>query len=361
LGLRSIAFFYGIILNRRFGKEGKRLKVLITGANGFLGSHIVRELLESGYEVRAFILENTSEDSLRGMKYEAFKGNLLKSDDISAALDGCDYVIHTAAVTDVWPTKNALSWKINFEAVKNLVAEIEKKPIKRLIHVGTANSFGFGSFDRPGTEANGYTCDKYGLDYMDSKKAAQDFLLAKTAQKHPLPVVIINPTFMIGENDTKPGPGEMIISVMEGKVPGYAVGGRCFAAVKDVARACVSALEKGKIGECYITGGTNLCYKDFFSMIGKIADVRPPRWKISTFAAISFASLIEFFSWIFKKKPKLTRTMARISGDGHYYSSEKAIQELDYSISDLNKALTEAIAWYKNHGYVNGGGKHERS
>lgn len=327
------------------------MRVLVTGANGFLGSHIVRTLLESGFDVRAFILENSSEEPLKGLNYEVFKGNLLHPADIENALESIDYVIHTAAITDVWPSKNALSWKINFDAVKNLTAAIKKHPVKKVIHIGTANSFGFGTLTQPGTEEKDYNCGKYGLDYMNSKKAAQDFLLVE-AQENGLPVVILNPTFMIGENDSKPGPGEMIISVITGKVPGYAAGGRCFSAVKDVAKAAVVALEKGRVGECYITGGTNLCYQDFFGLIGKIANVKPPKMKVSTFFAIIFAAILEFFASFGKKKPKLTIAMAKISGDGHYYSSEKAIRELGYTQTSLETALTEAIAWYKDHGYL---------
>jgi dihydroflavonol-4-reductase len=327
------------------------MKVLVTGANGFLGCHVVRALLQAEYEVRAFILENTSEESLKGLTYEVFKGNLLHPADIEKALESCDYVIHTAAITDVWPTKNALSWKINYEAVQNLIESIKKHPIKKLIHIGTANSFGFGTMAQPGTEAHDYNCGKYGLDYMNSKKAAQDRLLTE-AQNNGLPVVILNPTFMIGDNDSKPGPGEMIISVMRGKVPGYAAGGRCFSAVKDVANATVNAIQKGRVGECYITGGTNLCYKDFFALIGKVANVKPPKLKVSTFFAVIFAGIIEFFASLRKKKPKLSIAMAKISGDGHYYSSEKAIRELDYRQTSVELALTEAIEWYKIHGYI---------
>ena len=328
------------------------MKVLVTGANGFLGSHVVRTLLKEGYEVKAFILDKTPEDSLIGLACEVFKGDLLNSDDIEKALDSCDYVIHTAAITDVWPTKNELSWKINFEVVKNLVNAIKLKSIKKLIHVGTANSFGFGSITQPGTEESKFNCGKYGLDYMNSKKAAQNFLLTEAVQKNGLPIVIINPTFMIGENDAKPGTGEMIISVITGKVPVYAGGGRCFASVKDVARGCVNALEKGQIGECYITGGTNLCYKDFFALIGKIANVNPPKLKIPPFLAMVFAAISEFLANIRKKKPAFTIAMAKISRDGHYYSSEKAIRELDFPQTSLEIALSEAIEWYKTHGYI---------
>jgi dihydroflavonol-4-reductase len=327
------------------------MKVLVTGANGFLGSHVVRALLKTGYEVKAFILKGTSLDNLNGLSFEKYEGDLLNPSDIDNALDTCDYVIHTAAVTDVWPTKNELSWKINLELVKLLAEAIKKNGIKRLVHVGTANSFGFGTKQEPGNENTPFNSGKYGLDYINSKKVAQDFLLDE-AKNNGLPIVIVNPTFMIGENDAKPGSGEMIISIINRKVPGYSAGGRCFAAVKDVAAACVSALEKGEVGQCYILGGTNLNYKEFFNLVANIAGVKAPKLKIPKFVAIVFASLIELMAKIRKKKPMLTKAMARISGDGHYYSSQKAIEKLGYVQTELKTALSEAIAWYRQHGYL---------
>lgn len=327
------------------------MKVLVTGANGFLGSHVVRALLKAEYEVKAFILKGTSIDNLNGLSFEKYEGDLLNPSDIDNALDTCDYVIHTAAITDVWPTKNELSWKINLELVKLLAEAIKKNGIKRLVHVGTANSFGFGTKQEPGNENTPFNSGKYGLDYINSKKVAQDFLLDE-AKNNGLPIVIVNPTFMIGENDAKPGSGEMIISIINRKVPGYSAGGRCFAAVKDVAAACVSALEKGEVGQCYILGGTNLNYKEFFNLVANIAGVKAPKLKIPKFVAIVFASLIELMAKIRKKKPMLTRAMARISGDGHYYSSQKAIEKLGYVQTELKTALSEAIAWYRQHGYL---------
>jgi dihydroflavonol-4-reductase len=329
------------------------MKVLVTGSNGFLGSHVVKFLLEAGYTVRAFILKGTSQANLEGLTYETFEGDLLNPSNLEAALETCDYVIHTAAVTDVWPTKNPLSWRINYELVKQLSAAVRKKSIKKLIHVGTANSFGFGSKTQPGNENTAFNSGKYGLDYINSKKAAQNFLLAEAKAASPLPVVIINPTFMIGENDSKPGPGEMIISVIKGKVPGYAAGGRCFAAVKDVARACVAALDKGQIGQCYITGGTNLNYREFFTLVSKMTNVKPPKRKIPTSIAVIFAAMIQFIAKLRKRKPLLTVSMAKISGDGHYYSSLKAINELGYTQTSIEICLKEAIDWYQSHGYIN--------
>jgi len=330
------------------------MKVLVTGANGFLGSHVVRILLEQGFDVKAFILNGTTEENLEGLNYESFYGDLLKSEDIFHALETCDYVIHTAGITDVWPTKNQLSWKINFEVVKHLANAVSQQSIKRFVHVGTASSFGYGTLEAPGTEESECKCSEYGLDYIDSKKAAQDFLLEE-ALNNQLPVIIVNPTFMIGEHDSRIGTGEMILSVINGEVPGYAAGGRCFAAVKDVAHACVNALTKGNIGEYYIAGGTNLCYKDFFELVAQIGGVKSPRLKIPGWLEIGVAAILELIAKIRKRKPKLTVTMAKISKDGHYFSSQKAIRELDLPQTELKKALQEAISWYGKHGYIKRG------
>lgn len=327
------------------------MKVLVTGANGFLGSHIVRVLLEKEYEVKAFIMKGTTENTLQGLTYEVFYGNLLNSEDISSAIQNCDYIIHTAAITDMWPSKNEFSWKLNFEVVKEIAKAVKMNQIQKFIHVGTANSFGYGSKEYPGNEKSEFNSGVYGLDYIDSKKAAQDFLLQKHSE-NKLPVVIINPTFMIGEYDAKPGPGEMILPVITGKVPGFAAGGRCFAYVKDVAYGCVNAITKGKIGECYITGGQNMNYKEFFGLISDIAAVKKLKMKIPTFVAVFFAALVEIFAKIGKKKPMLTRTMAKIAGDGHYYSSSKAIRELELPQTDIKIALERAIEWYKLNGYI---------
>ncbi|MBN2539969.1 MAG: NAD-dependent epimerase/dehydratase family protein [Bacilli bacterium] len=327
------------------------MKVLVTGANGFLGSHVVRALLEAKYEVKAFILNGTSENNLKGLSYESYHGNLLQYEDIENALDSCDCLIHTAAITDVSPARNHISWTINYDLVKLLTKAVKKKSIQKYIHVGTANSFGFGTLEQPGTEESEFNCGKYKLDYIDSKKAAQDYLLDEV-KNNKLPVVILNPTFMIGELDSKPGSGEMIISVIQKKVPGYSAGGRCFAAVKDVAKACVSALKNGRTGECYITGGVNLCYKDFFHLVAKTANVTPPKLRVSKFLAITMAGILKCVSWITRKPPKLNLAMAKISSDGHYYSSQKAMDELEYKLTDLSQALQEAIRWYQANGYL---------
>jgi dihydroflavonol-4-reductase len=333
-------------------EQKKRSKVLVTGGNGFLGNHIVRQLLMAKYEVKAFVLKGTPTFSLDSLDVETFIGDLMNLTDIQMAMNGCDYLIHTAAVTDVWPAKNRQSWLINFELVQLIIQALKTSSIKKMIHVGTANSFGFGSFEKPGDEQTPFNKGIALFDYILSKKTAQDFLLQQAQDKPPVPVVILNPTFMIGSGDSKPGSGAMIVSLMKGKVPGYTNGGRSFASVKDVASAAVVAIKKGRIGECYIVGGVNLSYRKFFDVVSHVSGIKPLKRFIPTWLAISIAGVLEIVAKLKRRKPVLTINMAKVSGQYHFYDSSKASRELDYQITPIEESIQEAVAWFREHGYV---------
>lgn len=333
-------------------KHALKPTVLVTGANGFLGSHVVRQLLLAQYRVKAFVLKGTPIQTLTGLDVEIFYGDLLNRDDLKLAIADCKYVIHTAANTDVWPSKNPISWKINYELVTLLSDVIASASILKFIHIGTANSFGYGSLKHPGNETTPFNPNVALFDYISSKKAAQDYLLKRATGSNPLPVVILNPTFMIGEADTKPGSGAMIVSILNGKVPGYTQGGRSFAPVKDVAKAAVLALTKGQVGSCYIVGGHNLTYRSFFNLVTQMAAKPSINRYIPTFLAVTIAFFIETLAVLRKQKPGLSVKMAKLSGQGHYYDSSKAIQELGYQITSLDVAVKEAIAYFKFNGYL---------
>lgn len=328
------------------------MKVLLTGADGFLGSHILRCLLNQNFTVKAFLQKNRSHFTIQRLDFEPFFGDILNITDIETAIKDCDIVIHTVAITDVWPNRNNACWEVNYKAVKILSEAVRKYKIKKFIHIGTANSFGYGSKELPGTESSAYNFEKYGLDYMDSKKAAQDYLL-KEHRDSGLPVVIINPTFMIGEYDSKPGSGEMVLAIMNQRVPGYANGGRCVVYVGDVAVAAVNAISKGESGECYIAGGENLCYKEFFNMIAEYSEVKAPKIKLPFPLMIMMGYVFQIVGRIINKDPLLSVNLIRISQDGHYYSSLKAIEQLDMPQTDIKTAIKLMVDWFYENNYCN--------
>ena len=174
-----------------------------------LGSNLVRELLSRGYQIKAFLQPGRPVDTLEGFDIEKVYGNLLYPEEIRTAMQGCDAVIHTAANTSIWPNRSEAVRRVNVNGTRYLIDAALEIGVERFIYVGTANSFGFGSKDQPGDETKPYQSAKYNLDYMDSKYQAQLSLLEAVKQRN-LPGLVINPTFMFGPYDSKPGAGEMI-------------------------------------------------------------------------------------------------------------------------------------------------------
>jgi dihydroflavonol-4-reductase len=327
------------------------MKIFVTGADGLLGNNLVRILLDKGYEVKVFIQSGKDVGYLKGLNIEVSYGDLLHYDELSNAMRGADVVINAAAVTDTWPNQGKLYWKVNVDGVRNVIKAVKDLEIKRLIHVGTANSFGPGDAANPGTELNEFTGEKYKLDYITSKYKAQELIL-KEVEENNLPALIVNPTFMIGAYDVKPSSGRMIISVIEGKVPGYSPGGRNFVYVKDVANAIANAVVKGNIGSCYLAAGVNHTYKDMFAKIAGIFNVKAPTLAIPGFAVLVYGRILSIIGNITKKEQVISYPLALISNEFHYYSNQKAVDELDMPQTDITFAINEAVDWFKQEKYL---------
>ena len=219
---------------------------------------------------------------------------------------------------------------MNIEGTENVIQAIKDNNVKRLVYVGTANSFGNGSsLEDLGDETNEYTAHKYGLDYMDSKKKAQDLLL-DAVKKDGLPAIIVNPTFMIGPYDSKPSSGTMVLAIYNGKVPGYTRGGKNYIAVKDAAVAIANGITMGRIGECYILGNENLSYKDAFEKIAQSIGGKAPKLGMANSIMRAYGSINSFLAKMFRYKPAVTKELAAISCDNFYYSADKARKNFNY-------------------------------
>ncbi|MFK7808222.1 MAG: NAD-dependent epimerase/dehydratase family protein [Saprospiraceae bacterium] len=326
------------------------MKILVTGADGMLGSNLVRELLERGHSVCAFLLPDSNAPTLQGLDIEFTYGNILDVNQLTIAASGCDAIIHTAANTNIWPNRSDIVRKVNVEGTRNVISAALAAHIKKMVYVGTANSFGFGSKQTPGNEKQPYRSAKYGLDYMDSKYDAQQLVLNAVKDKN-LPAVIVNPTFMWGPYDSKPGAGAMILAIYQGKIPVSAPGGRNYIYVKDVVVAIANALEKGTVGDCYIAGNENLNYKEAFDKIAKVVGVKPPGMKIPGFLTKAYGWAGTSISGLTGKPPTVSYAMAQISCDEHYFSAEKAVKELGMPQTNIEVAIQECFAWLKENGY----------
>jgi len=326
--------------------------VMVTGADGLLGSNLVRELLSRNYNVRVLLLPNSPSTTLDGLDIERYTGNILQPDDIRQAMDGCDYLVHAAANTNIWPNRSEIVRKVNLQGTMHIAEAALATGIKRMVYIGTANSFGFGPKHDPGNETRPYESGKYGLDYQDSKYQAQQYLLEQVAE-HKLPAIIINPTFMLGPYDSKPSAGAMILAIYQRKVPAFAPGGKNYIYVKDVATAIANALDgKGRIGECYIAGHQNLNFKEAFSKIAEITGVKPPAFSLPGGILKLYGRIGSLMGDITGKAPTVSYPMTQISCDEHYFSAEKAVNELDMPQTGMETAVQEAFTWFKENGYA---------
>lgn len=326
------------------------MKILVTGADGLLGSNAVRILLDRGHELRIFAQPFRQQKTLEGLRLERVEGDLLNKEEVIKAARGCEAIIHIAANTSVWPSRSEIVNKVNIDGTRNIIESAKANQVKRLVYVGTANSFGYGTKEHPGVETNPYVADKYGLDYMDSKYKAQ--VLVLNAVKEGLPAIVVNPTFMFGPYDSMPSSGAMILAVYNKMVPGYSPGGKNYICVKDSATGLVNALTMGRIGECYILGHENLSFREAFKKIGDTIGVPVPDRKMPAFAVKGFGLINSGLAKLMKKNPGVSYELAAIACDGHYYSSAKAVKELALPQTPIEVGIKEAFEWLKENGYL---------
>ncbi|MEN9699547.1 MAG: hypothetical protein RLZZ301_745 [Bacteroidota bacterium] len=316
-----------------------------------LGASITREAISQGFAVKAQILPNTSTAVLDGLSIDIVEGNILDTVFLNAEIANCDYVINVAALTTIWPRRLPIIHEVNVQGVKNVVEACKTQQVKRLIQIGTANSFDHGPKSNPGTENSPYKADQFGMDYMDSKYEAQCFLLNEFRQ-HQFPVIILNPTYMIGPFDSGPTSGRMLMELYNDALPGYAGGGKNFVYSKDVATAAINALTMGREGQCYIVGNENLHFEEMFRKAAKVFN-KPFKLKRFPGFAINLVGAIQsLIARLRKKAPQLSYTMAKMASIHQFYSPEKARQEIGLPSTPIEIAIEDCVNWYKENNYL---------
>ena len=326
-------------------------RVFITGGTGLLGSNIIRELLARNYEVTALVEPQVDPITIKNLPVELIPGDILNPESYESALQSCDFLIHAAASTSIWPTRSTKVREINITGTQNMMNSALRFGLKKMVHVGTANTFGFGDAKAPGHEGKAFNSAHYGLDYIDSKHFVHHWILEQVKQ-HNLQAVIVNPTFMIGPYDSKPSSGEMIVSFYKGRIPGVTPGGRNFIYAIDAAKGVVNALEKGTIGESYILGNRNLNYKDFFAILGSALDKKPPKLSVPKWLMLGVAHLNVAFAKLVRKNPRTFPTMVRIAYDEQFFSAAKAVREIDLPQTDIEVAVLDCFNWLKDNHYL---------
>lgn len=325
-------------------------KVLITGGNGFLGANIARELFGRGYEIKLMMRSSADGRMVADIPCEIYHGDISDANEVSNAVLGCDYVIHTASVTAQWGVDFKAYEAVNVMGTVHVVNACLLHNIKKLIHISTANTIGHGDRDKPANELNSFRLNHISSGYISSKYIAQQYVLEQVANKN-LPASIINPTFMIGPYDTKPSSGKLILHGMNKKVVFYPPGGKNFVPISDVCTGIVNALESAKVGDCYLLAGENLSYKDFFKLLNKVSGQDPIMICIPPFVLKMFGIMGTLLGGLSKTKVKLNYSSAYMLCLYNYYSGKKSERELMVKYTSTEKAVKSALTWFRDNNY----------
>ncbi|RIV25011.1 NAD-dependent epimerase/dehydratase family protein [Fibrisoma montanum] len=325
--------------------------VLLTGANGFLGGHLCRTLLQRGYAVRAYVRPGGNQRMLSGLPLDIWEGDLRDTDNVRGATYGCDYVIHAGAVAQVNPARSRTVVDVNVGGTAAVLTAATEAQVERLVFVGTANVFGFGSKEQPGDEACPYNGARYGLDYMDSKLVATR-MVTQAAVEHRVPAVLVHPTFMLGPIDHKITSNALLLALYQGQLAGIPTGGKNYIHVDDAATATVNALTEGRLGESYILGNENLSYREAFALMADVMHVRPPRWLVPRPVTRLIGQVSDWKYQLTGRLAQLNSAMAAVANDGHYFTADKAIQELHLPQTPVRVAIQDAFDWFQQHGII---------
>jgi len=329
------------------------MKALVTGATGFIGSSIVRELLKDGAEVTAMVREKSDTRNIDGLDIKKVYGDIRDAASMASALKGCDVFYQTAALYVRWAPEK-LYYDINVEGTKTALNAALRQGVPRVVYTSSIAAVGYSGTEKPADERTEFNWLKTGTHYIRSKYLGEQAAL--DICKQGLPVVIVNPAWVIGVRDIKSTPsGELMLNVLNRMYPGYRDGGTNFVDVEDVARGHILAAKKGKIGERYILGNTNMSYKDFFKLVGEIAGVAVPEKKIPSQAVIALGYMYQLISGITRKPPLIDSKSARLSCAYLYYDCSKAVKELGMPQTQIRTTVEKAVNWFKENGYVKSG------
>jgi dihydroflavonol-4-reductase len=322
------------------------MKTLVTGANGLLGANVVRELESRGKEVRALVRPGAMLTALRGTGAELVEGNFLNSDSLLNALKGCDHVVHAAANTSQWPVNYGFYEPVNVTGTLAVMKACRESGIRRIVYVSTANTFGPGTKKEPGTELSEFSGFRIGSGYVTSKYVAQQKVLQEV-EKHGTPVVIVNPTFMIGPHDAKPSSGKILLMGLNKSVQMYPGGGKNFIHVRDAAAGVCNAMERGRTGECYLLANENLTYAEFFTLLNSVARQRPLRVRLPSGLLRSIGLLGTLSEKMTGIPAPLNNINARLLLLDNFYSGKKAVKELALPQTPVEQAIEDAVRWFR--------------
>jgi dihydroflavonol-4-reductase len=328
------------------------MKVFVTGATGFVGSHVARVLLQQGAELRLLVRASSRTENLEGLRAERVIGDLCHADALRKGMSGCELVFHVAADYRLWARDPGEIYRGNIEGTRTVLDAARTERIRRIIHTSSVATIGFRSNGRSADEGSPVSISDMIGAYKRSKFMSEQ--IALEAAGDGMDVVIVNPTTPVGEQDIKPTPtGRVIVDFLNRKFPAYVDTGLNLVDVRECARGHVLAAEKGCRGERYILGGENLTLKQILDRLAVISGLPSPRVKLPYVVALTTGAVDTLvIGVLLRREPRVTLDSVRIGRKKMFASSAKAERELGWKIVAVDDALGRAVEWFREHGYA---------
>jgi dihydroflavonol-4-reductase len=327
---------------------------LVTGASGFVGSHVARQLVAAGHSVRILARPGSNLRALEGLPVELVEGDLRDAPSLARAMTGVRRAFHVAADYRLWARDPNEIYRSNVGGTRSLLAAAHDAGVQRVIYTSTVATVAVPADNGvlPNEETRA-TLDQMIGHYKRSKFLAEQEALSAAAAG--VPVVIVNPTAPVGPGDWKPTPtGRIILDFLNGKMPAYVDTGLNVVAVEDVAAGHLLAAEKGRIGERYILGGRNMTLKQILDALSKIVGRPAPRVRMPHAVALAAGYADQWFSRLTGREPQIPVEGVKMSRHRMFVASDKSERELGCQPTSVEAALERAVRWYEENAYVRG-------
>lgn len=327
------------------------MKTFVTGATGFIGANIVRELLRDGREVRALVRPASNLANLKGLDIEIWEGDLLDTAGLRSGLKGCDVLYHAAADYRLWTRNHDEMYRTNVGGTAAVLEAALESGISRVVYTSSVGTLGNPGNCLPGNEDTKVTLEDMVGPYKRSK-----FLAEREAERFValgLPIVIVNPSTPVGPWDLKPTPtGKIIVDYLKRRMPAYLDTGLNLIDVEECARGHILAEQKGQVGRKYILGNANISLHDIFRMLEEITGIPAPKIRLPYAPVLVAAWLNEGLSRISGREPLIPLAGVQMAGHHMYFDSERAVRELGLKHSSVERSLEKAVEWFVANGYA---------
>ncbi|MDX2141500.1 MAG: NAD-dependent epimerase/dehydratase family protein [Chloroflexota bacterium] len=326
------------------------MKALITGATGFVGSHVARALADAGHEVRVLHRASSKLDALEGVRYESAMGDILDEDAVRAACHDCDRVFHVAAVSDYWRADKAKMFDANVRGTQLVLRAAREAGVQRVVFTSSAAAVGTRTDGSPANEQDTFNLPPERFPYGYSKALAERVVGEAVAGGQD--VVIVNPVVVLGPGDLNVISGDFVLKTrrLRWTLP-VPPGGVAVTDVRDVAHWHVAAAERGRTGERYILATENFAYHRWFALIAEVVGVRAPAFPLPRFALPLVAAAIDAGRSLGLALP-VDANQVRLGAKRIYFQSAKTWAELGAPQVTMRQSLVDTYNWYRSHGYV---------